>query len=223
MLCVGIDLANAQTVIDIASTYDGIYASVGVHPLDIGDSLVQMSQLKSLAHNSKVIAIGETGLDYYYSKDNAELQQQSFQQHLKLSADLGKPVIVHSRNAQHDTIKTIEQYGNPEIGGVLHCFTETWEMARRALELNYYISFSGIITFKGAEALRDVVKQVPMDRLLIETDSPYLAPSPYRGKKNEPKYVVEVAACVANVKGLSIEKIAESTFNNFNNLFFYKN
>ncbi len=222
MLCIGIDMTNAQTVIDIACMFDGVNASVGVHPMDVSDKLADMEQLRALAIHPEVVAIGETGLDYYYSKGSAELQQRSFIQHLTLSSELGKPVIVHTRDAREDTIALIKQHGNPEVGGVLHCFTENWAMASQALELNYYISFSGIITFKNAAELREVVKRVPMDRLLIETDSPYLAPVPYRGKKNEPQYVVEVANCIAQLKGISLEEVAEITLANFHKLFFKK-
>jgi TatD DNase family protein len=219
MLCVGIDLNNAQTVVDIASEYEGIYASVGVHPMDVGDALANDEALRAFASQAPVVAIGETGLDYYYSKESALLQQQSFHQHLTLASTLKKPVIVHTREARDDTIAIIKESGDLETGGVLHCFTESWEMARQALELNYYISFSGIITFKNADALRDVVKKVPLKRMLIETDSPYLAPVPYRGKKNEPKYVVEVAQCVAELKGVSIHEVSEVTSANFKQLF----
>ena len=175
-----------------------------------------------MANRPEVIAIGETGLDYYYSKDNSAAQQQSFRTHLQAAARLRKPVIVHSRDAREDTLAIIREAGDSEVGGVLHCFTESWEMARQALDLNYYISFSGIITFKNAEDLRAVVRQVPLDRLLVETDSPYLAPIPFRGKPNEPKYTREVAECVAALKGLSLEQIAEQTSANFDRLFFSK-
>lgn len=222
MLCIGIDMDNARTVIDIANCFDGVSASVGVHPIDVDDVLPDFDQLRKLAANSQVVAIGETGLDYYYSNDNAGLQQQSFKQHLLLSSELCKPVVVHTRNATDDTIDLIDQFGDPEVGGVLHCFTESWEMASQALALGYYISFSGIITFKNASELRKVVSRVPVDRLLIETDSPYLAPAPHRGKKNEPRYVVEVAQCVAEIKGLDISEVAEITSTNFDNLFFNK-
>lgn len=221
MLCIGIDLGNAQTVVDIAQQHEGVYATVGVHPMDIGDDLADMEQLRALAGQDKVQAIGETGLDYHYTADTAALQKVSFQQHLELAQAVAKPVVVHTRNAREDTLGLLREYtqgDNP--GGVLHCFTESWEMAEQALELGFYISFSGIITFKNAEELREVVRRVPLERMLIETDSPYLAPVPYRGKKNEPKYVVEVAHCAAELKGVSVEELAEVTSKNFHNLFF---
>ena len=220
MLCIGIDMNNAKTVVDIAKRYSGIYASVGVHPMDIGDRLADWQVLAEFAKAEEVVAIGETGLDYYYTKESAELQKKSFAEHLELSAQLNKPTIVHTRDARDDTIALIREAADQEVGGVLHCFTESWEMANQALDLNFYISFSGIITFKNAAELRDVAKKVPLDRILIETDSPYLAPVPYRGKKNEPKYVPEVAQCIADLRGLTVEEVAEITSNNFDNLFF---
>ncbi|MCP3906786.1 MAG: TatD family hydrolase [Oceanicoccus sp.] len=220
MLCIGIDMGNAKAVVDIASRYEGINASVGVHPMDVNDSLVNIDELRTLALSPEVVAIGETGLDYYYTKESAELQRESFALHLKLSSELGKPVIVHTRDARDDTISIIRQHGDSAVAGVLHCFTESWEMASQALDENYYISFSGIVTFKNAAALREVAKKVPLDRILIETDSPYLAPMPYRGKKNEPKYVVEVAECIAELRGLAVEEVAEITSTNFDKLFF---
>lgn len=223
MLCVGIDMDNAQQVMKIADDYTGVYASVGVHPMDIeepgfGDD--EQAQLKAWAANPKVVAIGETGLDYYYSDSFVAQQQDSFKRHLQLSSELAKPVIVHTRNAQQDTLECIRRYGDSRVAGVLHCFTETWEMAKQALEMNYFISFSGIITFKNAGELREVVKNVPLDRMLVETDSPYLAPVPYRGKKNVPQYVVEVAQCVAEIKDVSYQQVVEQTTANFDRLFF---
>ncbi|ARN75543.1 TatD family hydrolase [Oceanicoccus sagamiensis] len=219
MLCIGVDMTNAQTVIDIAAQYQGINASVGVHPMDVDDKLVDIKVLRALALAPEVVAIGETGLDYYYSKDSAELQRESFALHLKLSSELKKPVIVHTRDAREDTLSIIRQYGDSSVAGVLHCFTESWEMASQALDENYYISFSGIVTFNNASALRDVAKKVPLERMLIETDSPYLAPVPHRGKKNEPKYVVEVAECIAQLRGISVEEVAGITSANFDKLF----
>lgn len=219
MLCIGVDRGNAQTVIDIARANPGIFASVGVHPLDLADTVEPVTELVALSANDVVIAIGETGLDYHYSSDNKSAQQESFYNHLRASAETGKPTIVHTREAREDTLALIREASDPEVGGVLHCFTESWEMARAALDLNFYISFSGIITFKNAAALREVVANVPLERMLVETDSPYLAPVPYRGKKNEPKYVVEVAECVAEIKGLSFEEVVTRTAENFDTLF----
>lgn len=219
MLCVAIDLENIDQVLAAADNYESVYASVGVHPgTDVGEE-PSVERLLSLAEHPKVIAIGETGLDYYYSEDRKDEQQKRFAVHLQASKACKKPVIVHTRDAREDTLSIIKQEGDINIGGVLHCFTENWDMAKRAIDLNYFISFSGIVTFKNAEELRSVVKNVPLDRILIETDSPYLAPIPYRGKPNEPKYVPEVARCIADLKGVSIEEIAEITTRNYQILF----
>lgn len=219
MLCIGIDRGNAQTVVDIASRHEDIYASVGIHPLDLADHIEATEALIALADHPRVIAIGETGLDYYYSEDNKAAQQVSFRNHLRAAAKTRKPVIVHTRNARKDTLDIIREESDPDVAGVLHCFTESREMAHAALDMNFYISFSGIITFKNAADLREVVASVPLDRMLVETDSPYLAPVPFRGKKNEPKYVVEVAQCVADIKGISFDEVVAQTAENFNRLF----
>ena len=219
MLCIGIDRGNAQTVIDIANRHPDIFASVGIHPLDLADEVEATEALVALADSDKVVAIGETGLDYYYSEDNKNAQQASFRNHLRAAAQTRKPVIVHTRNARQDTLDIIRDESDPEVAGVLHCFTESREMAHAALDMNFYISFSGIITFKNAADLREVGASVPLDRMLVETDSPYLAPVPFRGKKNEPKYVVEVAQCVADIKGISFDEVVAQTAENFNRLF----
>jgi TatD DNase family protein len=225
MLCIGIDRNNAGTVCEIARNHEGVYASVGVHPLDIADELETVDSLCVLADRPEVVAIGETGLDYFYdqkeggTRDKREAQQQSFRAHLQAASRLRKPVIVHTRDAREDTLALIREVGDAEVGGVLHCFTESWEMARAAIDMNYCISFSGIVTFKNADELRDVVRQVPLDRLLVETDSPYLAPVPFRGKRNEPKFTREVAECVAQLKNIRLEELAEITSANFDRLF----
>jgi len=219
MLCVCISDENRQAVLDIASAYPNIYASVGIHPTDVGDDVVPVETLVDWSQAAKVVALGESGLDYHYSGDNAENQKQSFSNHLIAGGQLGLPIIVHTRAAKDDTIALIKDYGSTESAGVMHCFTESWEMAKQALDLNYYISISGIVTFKNADELRDVTRQVPLDRLLIETDSPYLAPIPFRGKPNEPKYVRQVAEYVAELKGVTLEQLAEITRDNFHRLF----
>lgn len=219
MLCVCISADNRQAVLDIAATDPRISASAGVHPSDVAEQIVSVETLKAWCDQPKVVALGETGLDYYYSKDRSEEQKQSFANHLQAGADLQLPVIVHTRDARSDTIDLIKTFGSPDSAGVLHCFTESWEMARQALDLGYYISISGIVTFRNAEELRDVAKKVPLDRLLVETDSPYLAPVPYRGKSNQPRYVRAVAEYVAELRGVSIEHLAERTTANFFELF----
>lgn len=219
MLCVCISENNKDDVLEIAQSNNKIFASVGVHPSDVSADVVSITQLKQWATSDKVIALGESGLDYYYGKDNKAKQKESFVNHLVAAGDLELPVIVHTRDAREDTISLIEQYGNKKSAGVLHCFTESWEMAQAAIEMNYYISISGIVTFKNAGELRDVVKNIPLDRLLVETDSPYLAPVPYRGKPNQPKYVKEVAQYIAELKEVSYDTLLKETSCNFFKLF----
>lgn len=218
-LCVGISLENVDRVVEIAGHYDDVVCSVGVHPLDVDSGLADVDKLLQLAQKPKVVALGETGLDYYYSTDTREIQQQSFTAHLRAAGRAQLPVIVHTRDAREDTIELIREHGSPEYAGVLHCFTESWEMAKAALDLNYYISLSGIVTFKNAEELREVARKLPPDRLLVETDSPYLAPVPYRGKPNIPAYVREVAEFIAELRGIPYEQLAEITTENFHRLF----
>lgn len=219
MLCVGISLENRQTVIAIAQQFEHVVCSVGIHPLDIEAGLADKEQLVEWSKADKVVALGETGLDYYYSDQTKATQQESFIVHLQAGAETQLPVIVHTRNAKEDTLSLIQEHANLDSSGVLHCFTEDWDMARRALDLNFYISMSGIVTFKNAEQLREVARLVPLDRLLVETDSPYLAPVPFRGKPNEPQYVKEVAEFVAELKGISYQQLLDATSENFFRLF----
>jgi TatD DNase family protein len=218
-LCVAIDCNNTPAVVDIAQQYDSVYASAGVHPMHAHETVATDAWLREWGAKPKVVALGETGLDYYYSQEYKKIQQDSFALHLTVAGELSKPVIVHTRDARKDTIDIIAEHGDRDASGVMHCFTENWEMAKQALDLNFYISISGIVTFKNAEELRDVVKKIPLDRLLIETDSPYLAPIPYRGKSNRPQWVTEVCRVCAEIKGLSYEELAVATTNNFNDLF----
>lgn len=219
MLCIGISLENIQAVIDIANAHPRVVASVGVHPCDVKEGAASADQLIHWASQPKVVALGETGLDYHYETESKELQHDSFALHLRVGKQIGLPVVVHTREAKDDTLALIKEHGSLEHSGVLHCFTEDWEMAKAALDLNYYISISGIVTFKNAEQIRDVVRHIPLDKLLVETDSPYLAPIPYRGKPNEPKYVLEVAQFVADIKGMHLEDFAAQTTENFYRLF----
>lgn len=219
MLCVAIDLEHIDQVLNIAAEYSNIYASVGVHPTSYDGEEPTVDRLVALADSENVIAIGETGLDYYYSEDMKLLQQQRFKAHLQASKQTRKPVIVHTRDAKEDTLSIIAEYGDKSVAGVLHCFTEDLDMALRAIDLGYFISFSGIVTFKNAVELQEVARSIPLERMLIETDSPYLAPVPFRGKPNEPKYVPKVAEFIAQLRGLSVEEIAEQTAANFHTLF----
>ena len=218
ILCISINLDNVEQVKDLADQHEGVYASVGVHPME-KDVEVTAEQLIALADHPKVIAIGETGLDYYYSQDQKAEQKRNFSAHLQAAAATKKPVVVHTRDARQDTLEIIAAESDPEVAGVLHCFTESWEMARQAMDMNFYISISGIVTFNNASALRDVVRQVPLDRLLVETDAPWLAPAPHRGKSNEPRFVREVAEYVADLKGVNVASLAKITTDNFNRLF----
>lgn len=218
-LCIGVSADNAAAVKDLASRYADVHCSVGVHPLDLapGEAPALDWLLGELDH-PRVAAIGETGLDYHYEPEAAELQQQAFRLHLEAAHITGKPVIVHTREARADTLALLREAALPQAG-VLHCFTEDWDMAKAALDIGFYISLSGIVTFRNAEALRDVARQVPADRLLVETDSPYLAPIPHRGKPNLPQYVREVAEFLAQLRGVEFERFAEQTTENFQRLF----
>jgi len=218
-LCIGVDAANAPVVKQLAERYADVYCSVGVHPLDLADAQTTELDwlLAELAH-PRVVAIGETGLDYHYQPDMAEQQKHSFQCHLDAARQTGKPVIIHTRQARGDTLDLLRA-ADLDHAGVLHCFTEDWDMARQALDLGYYISLSGIVTFRNADALRDVARRVPADRLLVETDSPYLAPVPHRGKPNEPQFVCDVAAFLAELRGEPLETLWRNTTDNFHRLF----
>lgn len=218
-LCIGVSADNAAAVRSLAERYADVDCSVGVHPLDLqpGNAPALEWLLDELQH-PQVVAIGETGLDYHYEPEAGEAQREAFRLHLQAARITGKPVIVHTREARADTLALLREAALPNAG-VLHCFTEDWAMAKAALDLGFYISLSGIVTFRNAEALREVARQVPADRLLVETDSPYLAPIPYRGRGNLPEYVVEVAQCLAQLRGTDFEVFAQQTTANFKRLF----
>jgi TatD DNase family protein len=215
MLCVSIDLESWPAMVSLVEGYPQISLSVGVHPNDRDRREPDVAELVKLSQHPGVVAIGETGLDYFRSDGDLDWQRSRFRTHIQAARACEKPLIIHTRDAREDTIRIMREEGAASAGGVMHCFTESWEMAQQALELDFYISFSGIITFKNAAELRDVVSRVPLERMLIETDSPYLAPVPHRGKSNQPGYVREVAECVAEVKGLSLEAVAEQTRINY--------
>ena len=220
VLTVGIDLESSRLQLAMSAELPGVYASVGVHPMNAeSHALPEVAALSELAQSERVIAIGETGLDRHYGAETMDWQRESFIRHAEVARACAKPLIIHTRDAQQETLAMIEQYVDPAVAGVLHCFTESWEMAEAALAMNFYLSFSGIVTFKNATALREVVAKVPLDRLLVETDSPWLAPVPHRGKKNEPRFVVEVAKCVAEIKGIPFETLAQASSDNFDRLF----
>lgn len=218
-LCIGISADNAAAVRHLAEQHADVYCSVGVHPLDLqDDQRPSLDWLLAELNHPRVVAIGETGLDYHYQSEAAALQQESFRLHLEAARRTGLPVVVHTREARADTLALLREADLPQAG-VLHCFTEDWEMARAALDMGYYISLSGIVTFRNAEALREVARQIPADRLLVETDAPYLAPVPHRGKPNLPEYVREVAEYLAVLRGVSFETLAGQTTANFSRLF----
>lgn len=219
ILCVGIDLDNIPSVLRIAEEHPHVSASVGVHPMYQEQGAPTVEILKELADNPNVIAIGETGLDYYYNTDHVESQQLSLRNHIAVARELNKPLIIHTRDARKDTIDILRNEGAEQCGGVMHCFTESYEMACQALDLGFYISFSGIVTFKSARELQEVARKVPLDRILVETDAPWLAPVPFRGKTNEPAYVKYTAQFVADLKGVSFEELATQTSQNFSHLF----
>ena len=205
-------------MVEKTKNFDNVLLSCGMHPLNQEDE-VNIEQLRLLSDNPSVIAVGETGLDYFYAPETRDLQLDSFKKHIIVAKELKKPLIIHTRDAQEDTLAMLRSEGAAEVGGILHCFTESWEMAKQAIDLGFYISFSGIVTFKNASALREVAKLVPDDRFLIETDAPYLAPVPHRGKENQPAYVVEVAKHLASIRGQSVDTIAKLSTDNFNRLF----
>lgn len=217
-LCVCIDLEHFDDVLSLAKKHPQIYASVGVHPCNTEGKEPSVDELLTLADDDNIIAIGETGLDYFHVEQaTADWQRERFRRHIAASNQSGKPMIVHTRNAKQDTLKIMREEHAEQ--GVMHCFSEDWETAKAALDLGFYISFSGIITFKNADALRTVAAKVPLDRLLVETDSPYLTPVPYRGKPNSPAYTYHVAEKMAEIHVQSIETIADITTNNFRTLF----
>lgn len=218
-LSIGVSKDNAATVRAIAQNYPDVHCAVGIHPLDLsGKEPVTLEWLLQAVDHPKVVAIGETGLDLYYQPETSKEQQLSFELHIEAARLTGKPLVIHTRQARALTLDILKQASLAQAG-VLHCFTEDWEMAKQALDLGYYISLSGIVTFRNADALREVAKRVPEDRLLVETDSPYLAPIPYRGKPNLPVYVKEVAEFIAQLRGDTFESFAEKTTNNFYRLF----
>ena len=219
-LTVSIDKDNMTRMTELAAQYDWVDASVGIHPNDVSHP-VSYDELLSLAKLPQVVALGETGLDYYRSEgpDLQALQKTSLRMHVEIAKLTNKPLIIHTRQAQQDTIDMLTETKASDVGGVMHCFTETWEVAEKALALGFYISISGIVTFKNASVIQEVASKVPLSKLLIETDSPYLAPIPYRGKPNYPHYVREVAEYIATMRGISLEALGQATTENYYRLF----
>ena len=218
LLSIGVKLDTYPAMRDMTAPFPEIFRSVGVHPL-YQDKVVDEALLLEYAQDPQVVAIGETGLDFFYSPDNKAEQEASFRAQIRIAKQVGKPLIVHTRGARELTLSILKEEGADQVGGVLHCFTESLEMAQQAIELGFYISISGIATFKNAKELQDVIRALPLDKLLIETDAPYLAPIPHRGKQNEPAYAKDVARFVANLKQVSLEELENVTTDNFFNLF----
>ncbi|HHH36007.1 MAG TPA: TatD family deoxyribonuclease [Gammaproteobacteria bacterium] len=219
MLCVSINRAELPAVLALAEAHESVWASAGVHPNEQEKTEICEEELLALADHPRVIAVGETGLDYFRSVGDLEWQRERFRRHIAVARRLGKPLIIHSRDAAQDTLRIMKESGAGEAGGVMHCFAGDWAMAKAALDLGFYISFSGIVTFRNAAELREVARQVPEERLLVETDAPYLTPVPYRGKPNQPGYTRFVAECLAELRGVDVVRIARITTANFDRLF----
>jgi len=218
-LCIGVDLPAWPGVLAIAQSHANLYATVGVHPDYTDTPEPSIADLVAMAQADKVVAIGETGLDYYRLEGDLEWQRKRFRTHIRAARETGKPLVVHTRSAADDTIAIMREERAGEAGGVMHCFTETWAVAEAALDLGFHISFSGIVTFKNAVELKEIARRVPLDRMLIETDSPYLAPVPFRGKRNQPAWVRYVGEAVAQLRGVPVDAIARATSDNFFRLF----
>jgi TatD DNase family protein len=214
------DMSSNTDAIALADSFHAVYATVGMHPHDAKDvGIEELETLRGLTTHPKVVAVGETGLDYYYNHSSHELQEQVFSSFIHMACETGLPIVVHERDAAEKAAELLRQEGNGNLCGVIHCFTGNYQAARAYLDLGFYLSFTGIITFKNAEPLRAVVRQIPLDRILVETDAPYLTPVPHRGKRNEPAYVRFVAEAVAKVRGISLEEVASITTANTQKLF----
>jgi TatD DNase family protein len=218
-LCAGVTLERLPTLLQLAEAYPQLFAAVGVHPDTTDGAEPDMEQLVKLAAHPRVVAIGETGLDYYRLEGDLEWQRRRFRTHIRAARQACKPLIIHTRAAASDTLAILEEENAAQIGGVFHCFTETLEVAEAALAMGFFISFSGIVTFKNAKSLKEIAQAIPLERMLLETDSPYLAPMPHRGKTNQPAYVFHVAEEIAKLRGLSFDEVADATSRNFFELF----
>jgi TatD DNase family protein len=214
------DMSSNDAAVTLAESSPSLYATVGMHPHDAKDvSEEELRKIKQLAAHPKVIAVGETGLDYFYNHSPREVQRRVFAQFVRLAMETGLPLVVHERDASSETVEILRREGTGRIKGVIHCFTGNYDAARAYLDLGFYLSFTGIITFKNANALREVVRQVPLERMFVETDSPYLTPVPHRGKRNEPAYARLVAETIARVKEITLEEVAHATTRNVRRLF----
>ena len=219
MVCIGVTLESFDDMYRRIENYEQVYCTAGVHPDYEDTTEPDVERLCELAQRERVVAIGETGLDYFHQPESPDWQRRRFVTHIEAARECGLPLVVHTRAAREDTLELLRRHDAKEVGGVLHCFTEDWEMARAAIELGFYISISGIVTFQQAQNVRDMARQVPLERLLIETDSPWLSPAPFRGKPNHPGRVRLVAEKLAEIRGESLDTIASATFANANRLF----
>ena len=219
MLCVSVNMEEYPEVLSLARQHPNVFASVGVHPNESSGREPDVDELCGHAQDPEIVAIGETGLDYFRSSGDLEWQRDRFRRHIDAARNTSKPLIIHSRDAAADTMRILREEGAADAGGVMHCFSEDWSVARQALDIGFSISFSGIVTFKTADAIKEVARKTPLDRILVETDCPYLAPVPYRGKTNEPAYVRHTAEHVAELRGMTVEDLAQATTDNFFSLF----
>lgn len=218
-MCIGVNIEHLPRIFALAEQHQNLFATVGVHPENTEGKDPSVVELINLGSHPRVLAIGETGLDYYWHKDAPEWQRARFSRHIHAAIALNKPLVVHNREATADTLRILREEGASKVGGIMHCFTESWAVAQEVIDLGFYISLSGIVTFKNAALVREVARNVPLNRLLVETDSPYLAPVPYRGKLNQPGYVKHVAQMIADLREISFEDVAKATTDNFLRLF----
>ncbi|MBV7485978.1 TatD family hydrolase [Bordetella sp. BOR01] len=218
-LVVSVDLPDWPGLIELVEPHRNLWASVGVHPDYEATSDPTETELLQLSRHPKVVAIGETGLDYYRLSEPLDWQRERFRRHIRVARQANLPLIIHTRDSVADTLRILREENAAEVGGVMHCFTESWDMAQAAMDLNFHISLSGIVTFKNAAIVHEVATKMPLERLLIETDSPYLAPVPFRGKRNDPSKVIHVAEKIATLKGIDIGQVAQASTDNFFNLF----
>lgn len=219
LLCISTSWENREAVLQLALDHEQISASMGIHPTTEGGHEANTEELLQAASHPQIVAIGETGLDYFRSSGDLQWQHDRFHRHIDVAKQTQKPLIIHTRAAAEDTMNTLRDHNAKDAGGVMHCFAEDWDIAKQALDIGFYISFSGIVTFKSAKSVQEVAQKAPLDRILVETDAPYLAPVPHRGKTNEPAFVRHTAEFVATLRGISLEEVAEATTNNFYSLF----
>lgn len=222
MMCIAINPNEWDDVLNLANNHSAVYAAIGIHPCETKEVVVSDEQLLAAVANPKVLAIGEVGLDYFHydiEKEDMSWQQDRFRQMIRIAKQVKKPLVIHTRNSTEDCLKILKEEGAEEVGGIMHCFVESLAIAKQSIELGFYISFSGIVTFKNAKEIKEVAKTIPLDKILVETDSPYLAPVPYRGKQNQPAYTKYVVEEIANLRRISYEEVAKQTTDNFKRLF----